>query len=572
MDSKSDVTTVSQNSLNSSSISKYASLILSSEEMISIGDYEHAIDLSLKAIAVKDGFSEPYAKLAKCFYFLAQQGNDSYENWERCVNFSRRAMALPESGADGFLPDKRLCDIHRFLNVALSNLGFIREALESVNSGLDLNPDDSQLLYNKRLYEKHLASEDINKCLESMVKTGLMSESVKSDIRNYIDSKKSFLSYLPKFGKKYYDIVIYVGQSPERWNPDSVTKNGIGGSETAVIEMAKRLKSRGMNVRVYGDCLGMEGCFDGVEYVDYSRYGNMSCDFLVTSRRPSAIDPIHGVKANKTICWVHDVHMWNNLNPERALKIDKFFTLSQWHRSVFLNRYNFLSPEKVVVTRNGIDLSRFGLVPGNPLPTLSRNPHKALYGSSPDRGLQIAVSLWPLIRKHVPDAELHAFYGFQTWEAFADERQKKSISDLKNLIKQNEKNGVFFHGRVSQSKLADQYMSGGVWAYPTWFSETSCISAMEAHAAGLRMITTPLAALQETVGNRGTMINGSCTTPDYQNKFVEAVVLAMTKDGDDDRDQLRTYAINNFGWDSLTEEWISMFHSWSENNQDKNHP
>jgi glycosyltransferase involved in cell wall biosynthesis len=84
---------------------------------------------------------------------------------------------------------------------------------------------------------------------------------------------------------------------------------------------------------------------------------------------------------------------------------------------------------------------------------------------------------------------------------------------------------------------------------------------MEAQAAGLRIVTSPIAALNETVGPRGVMIPGDWLSPDYQNKFVDAVVEAMNKTDDSDREILKKYAEENFGWDSLANDWEKMFES-----------
>ena len=55
------------------------------------------------------------------------------------------------------------------------------------------------------------------------------------------------------------------------------------------------------------------------------------------------------------------------------------------------------------------------------------------------------------------------------------------------------------------------------------------------------------------------MISGDWLSFDYQVKFVDAVVQAMNKPGDDDRRQLQEHARKNFGWDSLADEWVAMF-------------
>ena len=74
---------------------------------------------------------------------------------------------------------------------------------------------------------------------------------------------------------------------------------------------------------------------------------------------------------------------------------------------------------------------------------------------------------------------------------------KAALERLKASLAKAE--GVVMHGRVNQHELAEAMLGAGVWFYPTWFSETSCITAMEAQAAGLWCVCPPIAALEETV-------------------------------------------------------------------------
>ena len=89
----------------------------------------------------------------------------------------------------------------------------------------------------------------------------------------------------------------------------------------------------------------------------------------------------------------------------------------------------------------------------------------------------------------------------------------------------------------------------------------NCITAMEAQAAGLYIVTSPIAALNETVGDRGTMIEGDWLSPEYMEKFVNAVEFHMNRSGDDERKSLKQYAREHFGWDSLANDWVKMFES-----------
>lgn len=201
---------------------------------------------------------------------------------------------------------------------------------------------------------------------------------------------------------------------------------------------------------------------------------------------------------------------------------------------------------------------------------VTRDPHKCVFSSSPDRGLQPLLDMWPRIREQVPDATLHVFYSFGNWEKVAqlngDRAQLAQIANLKHLA--STLPGVTLRGRVSQEELAREFLSAGVWTYPTWFWETSCITAMEAQAAGLHIVTSHLAALVETVGDRGVLLRAD--NPDevnsakYQDAFVQAVVdrlnasTRMPGDEASARAAKQQYARDHFSLDTLAQDWSGM--------------
>ncbi len=366
-----------------------------------------------------------------------------------------------------------------------------------------------------------------------------------------------------QFGPKL-DIVFYIGGlAGEVWTPHTVDIKGIGGSELAAINMAKRLVSLGNKVRVYSDC-GQEGegIYDGVEYRTYNKFHDLKCDVLVVSRWAPALGREHNVEARSRYLWVHDVIPYN-LTPELALRTDKIFALSEWHKSNIVRTHGFVDPEQVHVTRNGIDPKRFGweFINGKWKQALPhRDSHRLVYSSSPDRGLECLLDVWPQIKENVPDASLDIYYGFDNWERCAQGNppQQTLIANIKKKIAALKSSDVRLNGRVNQNTLANEFMKSGVWAYPTWFSETSCITAMEAQAAGLRIVTSPIAALNETVGNRGVMITGDWLSEDYKVAFTAAVIEALNNNADD-RHISMEYAKKNFEWRGVAYEWDRLF-------------
>jgi glycosyltransferase involved in cell wall biosynthesis len=347
------------------------------------------------------------------------------------------------------------------------------------------------------------------------------------------------------------DIVFYLGDGIEEWTPNTVKKTGIGGSELMAIELSKRLALQGHKVRVYSSCgLWGEGIYDGVEYYQSTKYQDINCDVLIVSRKANMIDDQYNIEAKLKLLWVHDTCALSATN-ELILKYDRILALSQWHKQNLMLAHN-LHSDHVIVTRNGIDLTRFDQ-------QADRNPFKCVNSSSPDRSWPILLEVWPEIKRQVPQAELHLYYGFKNWEYMAqwDTGQRDLINKLKQQIVNMSFLGVVYHDRLNQKELAKEFLKAGVWLYPTWFSESSCISAMEAQAAGLQIITSSIAALNETVADRGVRIDGDWTSLQYKQQFIQEAVHALNNNGD--RASLQQYANEHFGLEQLAQQWSQIF-------------
>jgi len=120
--------------------------------------------------------------------------------------------------------------------------------------------------------------------------------------------------------------------------------------------------------------------------------------------------------------------------------------------------------------------------------------------------------------------------------------------------------GVFYHGRVGQKQLAEEMVRSDVWLYPTRFTETYCITALEAQAAGLLCICSDLAALTTTVGSRGILLKGDAYSEDYRREAVETTVSLL-------RNRRKRNAITararewarRQSWSALAREWTGLF-------------
>lgn len=348
------------------------------------------------------------------------------------------------------------------------------------------------------------------------------------------------------------DVVIACGYAFEPFNPDLVASRGAGGSEIAVVEMSRRLVERGHKVRVYNDP-GKPGTYDGVEYIDAKSYGESEpCELLIAWRNAALLEPEIAPDHKRAWLWVHDVHPSRMVWGSTAWQADKVLAMSEWHKKKMITHDGFPA-EQVVVTGGGISEGHFTHKP-------KWNPHRAVYMSSPDRGLHPLLSMWPAVREKVPDAELEVFYGFNNTKA-----QLKAIGNAPQLdyIEKLEQQaimtpGVKLRGRVPRAEYVRGLLSAGVAAYPCIYEETGCVAMMEAQAAGLRVITTPLAALKETVRD-GVFVEGSFTSRSTQDAFVQAVVKAMVEPpSEEEREAQRARAREHFSWNRVVERWEAL--------------
>jgi len=330
----------------------------------------------------------------------------------------------------------------------------------------------------------------------------------------------------------------------------------LGGSESSIVYMARELARAGHTVSVYCNCT-RPGLFDGVAYLHYhlffSDHRSTPWDVVISFR---SFDPmLLGRVAPRMIYWTGDAEDQPALqhfeNPVLQQNVDLVFCVSQWHRESFIRRFG-LPSNKVIATRNGFSKD---LIPA-PGP---RNIFRSAYTSTPFRGLDILLGLFPSIREHVPAATLDVFSSMKVY-GWSDDLDRETYGAL---YKAAEQSGVQWRGSVRQPDLLQHLGRTGLLLYPNTFNETSCIAAIEAQASGCVVITSNKAALQETVlhGETGLCIEGEPQTIEYQRSFVEAAVGVLTNPDLFARlsAAARARAHEQYGWDTIAADWTTIF-------------
>ena len=95
-------------------------------------------------------------------------------------------------------------------------------------------------------------------------------------------------------------------------------------------------------------------------------------------------------------------------------------------------------------------------------------------------------------------------------------------------------------------------MKSGIYAYPSHFSEISCISAMKAQACGCAALTTDFAALDET-NKFGIKVKGQAGTEAVNEEFKNTLIDLLKNP--EKQEQYRNADKSVFGWDKVALQW-----------------
>jgi hypothetical protein len=302
-------------------------------------------------------------------------------------------------------------------------------------------------------------------------------------------------------------VILYSDQAFENWDWENPDGPGIGGSETSHIELCWRLARRGHTVTSYAP-VGWKGVREwrGTKWQDVKDADFTLPGTWILYRNPAILDKFPNPHPGQRLCLImQDVDYGSAWTSDRMAKLDEVWPLCQTHADYVAGAHPPLK-NKIWITSNGIRMDMIREVSQEPP---YRNPRKLVYASSPDRGLEALLTIFTRAREWVSDLELHVFYGFDNMDKLiAAHPNVPYYNYLKDRISGKFKQpGVFWRGRIGQRALVREWLSAGMWVYPSTFTETSCITSMDSQACGAIPITNPIWAVGENV-THGVFIEG----------------------------------------------------------------
>ena len=98
-----------------------------------------------------------------------------------------------------------------------------------------------------------------------------------------------------------------------------------------------------------------------------------------------------------------------------------------------------------------------------------------------------------------------------------------------------------------------------MWLYPTDFTETYCITAVEAQASGCLCVTMDVGSLGEIVDDRGVVVKGDIKDKKIQENILEKLFEVM-----DNKELKENYVTKAKEW-ALKQNYESLALEWSQN-------
>ena len=359
------------------------------------------------------------------------------------------------------------------------------------------------------------------------------------------------------------EIVIYTEGLP--FDGNTPFERSLGGSESAVVFMARALARRGHSVKVFCNC-PRPGEYDGVTYEDAPEFAGFlatgTCDVLICCRHLRGL--VGPVRSRLNVVWNHDI-----LTRETApylsslmFKVDRLLVLSEFHKQQFQAHLS-VPDDRYVVTRNGVDVE----LVDQAIRGVERDPDQVIYTSRPERGLDVLLTMWPQMKARRPKLKL-AIAHYEN--ASADARMAEYLATLRRVAEELPE--VEMLGPLSKRDLYRELARSALLVYPSTFPEVSCISALEAAACGTPVVASRYCALKESVadGETGVLIPGDPQEEAYQRAFVKAALDLLS---DDARwrqmsEAGRRRIEERYQWAQIAEEWErefeGMLHAGSE--------
>lgn len=472
-----------------------------------LNQFEKAISLAHQGMQLSPNRAEFYVVVGDCYLKLNQPKNaiPYYESAKTCrdpeVSGQMRGAIFSHEDSYSRYPRLQLCRVH-------FHLGDLEACKIEVEKLIELFPNDTEAKALTAEYEK---------------------------------IKK--LTHMPKVGEAPASRDIVISCPPGgfyEWSENVSRERGMGGSEIAAIHMARELHEiTGRTVRVYNSRKDREET-NGVIYAPVTEMN----EWLSQNIPALHIAWRHNIKVTnaKTVLWCHDLYC---PGIENTGNYEKLAVLSPFHKKYVQGLFD-IPDSKIFLTANGVaNFSKFKAA--------AKRPYKVIYASSPDRGLDHVIAALDIVKAKGYLVELHVFYGFENMITMGKNAEAQKYLDLVN-----KRAWIVNHGNTLNSKLPQMYSDACLWLYPTNFTETFCINALEMVLSGIYPIFRDYGAVPDTLAEylKLGMAEKHNVDPSDSVFWAERVISAIEEKK---WEKVKVSDPSKHSWQNIASSWIKQF-------------
>jgi tetratricopeptide (TPR) repeat protein len=308
-------------------------------------------------------------------YYIKAQIAYAKEEWSQVIDWMNTAISKPQPKTFSIIDPSTPIRCLIYAAVAYTHKLEPVNAYETLAAALKQSPRNSDGNYwlplMKYNYDEHQAIENISELAKFLSdnkgSTSKLFSSLPADMTMDARISKIKQQYTKPVVWSDKSLVFFCGPTNEVWGPDTL-KDGMGGSEEAIVYLTRELALLGWEVTVYNE--------RDDEYIDIVEH---TTDFVDGELREGGAVvryvPWNTINTkdtfNKLVIWrapelasefiakqiVVDLH--DTIQPERLNKVsdvvDKFFVKSTYHREL----YPELPDDQFIILGNGIKKGQF---------------------------------------------------------------------------------------------------------------------------------------------------------------------------------------------------------------------
>jgi glycosyltransferase involved in cell wall biosynthesis len=203
--------------------------------------------------------------------------------------------------------------------------------------------------------------------------------------------------------------------------------------------------------------------------------------------------------------------------------------------------------------------------PVEPIELLPKAKDKVnlIYFSTPQRGLDILVSVFEELSKHHDNIHLDVFSSFKI---YGWDEADKQFEPLYDRIRNHPK--MTYHGFAPQEKLKEHIQKAHILAYPNCWQETACRVLIESMSAGLLCVHPNLAALSDTSGMLTSMYQFNQDRNKHANMFYHHLDHSIKVVNEENIQNylkfVKVYADRRFDPKMISGQWTMMMENLLE--------